>query len=806
MLGQLLNRRYRITEVLGAAEFGQIYLAKDTHRPGHPECFVKHLKPSSEEPKLLETARRLFDKEAEILEKLGLHDQIPQLFAYFEENKEFYLVEEFVPGHSLATEILPGKPLSEEQVGRVLREVLEILAFVHGSGVIHRDLKPSNLIRRHPDGKLVLIDFGSVKEIGTQIAQGQMPPTVRVGTLEYMPVEQFQYNPQFNSDIYALGMIGIQALTGLPVYDLPKLRDPYNPNKGEIFWRHLAIVSHDLGDIIDKMVRHDYRQRYQSATEVLADLIKTSDRSGFRLPKLTIYREEVERRVTHRGEISVVGRSILDALRSSLELKPEEAEAIEAEILKPYRDYKSKFQRYEQALVEAKNQENPLSEATHDELKRLQQVLGLRDEDIAKIEEKIAPNSIVVKFPNPFPAFVRAKARALGITRQNLGPALQMAQGMVGPYFGRSIAGGVALIAAIYGFVRWTDFLQRRQLEARQFNALTELYAQRNYEQCLTEAPKIPKRSSKYAGVQNVFKQCEAGISWKNLEVKTLIAHSDIVGAVTFSPDGRLLASGSKDGTVKLWDVAQGKLSRSFNGDSSPVWAVAFSPDSTQLVTGNFFWRLMVWNLNTGELLRTFEHDGAVWSVAISRNGKTLASGSEDKKIKIWNLETGKRLYTLPDHTDYVYSLAISPDGKTLVSGSKDKTVKIWNLDTGELIRTLEGHSGEVRSVAISPDGKTAVSGSYDNTIKIWNLETGELIRTLEGHSDDVVSVAISPDGKTVASGSKDKTVKIWNLSSGEAINTLSGHSDEVYSVAFSPDGKTLASGSKDSTIRLWRR
>ncbi|HEY9808183.1 MAG TPA: serine/threonine-protein kinase [Halomicronema sp.] len=782
MIGQLLDRRYRITETIGTAEFGQIYLAKDTHRPGHPECFVKHLKPSANDVKLLETARRLFDKEAEILEKLGQHEQIPQLFAYFEENKEFYLVEEFVPGHSLAEEILPGKPLAENQVMTLLREVLEILVFVHKHGVIHRDIKPSNLIRRHPDGKLVLIDFGAVKEIGTQFSQSQMPPTMRIGTMEYMPVEQFQYNPQLNSDIYALGMIGIQALTGLPIYDLPKLRDPKHLHNGDIVWRHLAIVGVEFADILDKMVRHDYRQRYQSSSEVLADLIKIGDRSGIRVPKLMIYREEVERRASSRGEVSVVGRSILDALRNSLELEAEEAEKIEEEVLKPYRNYQEKIAQYQKALVEARKQENPLSQETLEELKRLQQVLDLKDDDISKIENKVAVKSPGIKLSPMLPNW------------QNAGRWLAIG--------GASLLG----IAVLWGLMKFVESTQRRQGLEKQLSAIESLSKERNYEKCIEQANSFPQNSRFYYKSQQVLKQCEAGINWKNAEVKTLTGHTDAVGSVAFRPDGKLLATGSRDKTVKIWNLAKNEVISNLDGDKGAVWTVAFSPDSQQLAIGSFFWRILLFNIATGDLVRSMEHDAAVWSVAFSPNGKNLATGSEDKKIKVWNLETGRPVYTLNDHADYVYSIAVSADGKTMVSGSRDGTVKIWEFGTGTLLHNLSGHLSDVRAVAITADGKTVVSGSYDKTLKVWNAETGDLIRTIEGHSDQVVGVAISPDGKIIASASKDKTVKLWNLESGSLINTLEGHSDEVYTVAFSPDGKTIASGGKDNTLKLWIR
>jgi tetratricopeptide (TPR) repeat protein len=269
VIGKLLDGRYRILEVLGSGAFGQTYLAEDIRRPGLPKCVVKQLSPISNTSISLQAAGRLFKREAEILEKLGRHDKIPQLLAYFAEGQRFYLVKEYTPGHPLTEEILPGAPLGEHATIEILSEVLEILVFVHGNRAIHRDIKPANLIRRDSDGKLVLIDFGSVKEISSALSQGPAPWTIAAGTPAYMPVEQFQGNPQFNSDIYALGTIAVQALTGLPAADLPKLQDP---NTGKIIWRHRARVSPQLADIIDKMVHHHYGQRYQSAAAALANL------------------------------------------------------------------------------------------------------------------------------------------------------------------------------------------------------------------------------------------------------------------------------------------------------------------------------------------------------------------------------------------------------------------------------------------------------------------------------------------------------------------------------------------------------
>ncbi|MBD2576110.1 WD40 repeat domain-containing protein [Oscillatoria sp. FACHB-1406] len=288
-------------------------------------------------------------------------------------------------------------------------------------------------------------------------------------------------------------------------------------------------------------------------------------------------------------------------------------------------------------------------------------------------------------------------------------------------------------------------------------------------------------------------------------EIRALNGHSESVISISFSPDGKTLASGSRDKTIKLWNIETGTVIRTLNGHNSPVISVSFSPDGKTLASSSDDQTIKLWNIETGTVIRTLNgHNSPVSSISFSLDGKTLASGSSDNTIKLWNIETGKEIRALNGHSESVISISFSPDGKTLASGSDDKTIKLWNIETGTVIRTLNGHSGTVSSVSFSPDGKTLASGNTDKTIKLWNIETGKEIRTLIGHSGTVSSVSFSPDGKTLASSSDDKTIKLWNIETGTVIRTLNGHSESVYSVSFSPDGKTLASGSDDNTIKLW--
>jgi eukaryotic-like serine/threonine-protein kinase len=264
----LLGGRYKLVEELGAGGFGQTFIAEDLHLPGNPRCVLKRLQPQITDPASLQTAKRLFDAEAQALYQLGSHDQIPRLLAHFEHEQEFYLAQELVVGQTLTEELIPGEPWSEAQVVELLCDLLGVLSFVHQQEVIHRDIKPANLMRRHLDRRIVLIDFGAVKQVSTQLTapNSGATQTIAIGTPGYMPNEQLAGSPRFSSDVYAVGMVGIQALTGISPKSLPD-----DPVTSEILWRQYAPhVSEGLAAVLDKMIRYDFRARYAKAAEVLA--------------------------------------------------------------------------------------------------------------------------------------------------------------------------------------------------------------------------------------------------------------------------------------------------------------------------------------------------------------------------------------------------------------------------------------------------------------------------------------------------------------------------------------------------------
>jgi len=267
---KMLGGRYQIVRQLGAGGFGQTFVAADLHLPNHPQCVLKQLKPKFSDPHSLQIARRLFDTEATVLYQLGDHDQIPRLLAHFEQNQEFYLAQELIVGDALDALLANGQPWTQTAVVTLLQDILTVLAFVHQQGVIHRDIKPSNLIRRQQDGRIVLIDFGAVKQVSGGIVDattGQSSLTVAVGTYGYMPNEQLAGNPRFSSDVYAVGMIGIQALTGINPRNLDE-----DPRTGELQWHDPSTapaIHPELAAVLARMIRYDFRQRYETAVEAL---------------------------------------------------------------------------------------------------------------------------------------------------------------------------------------------------------------------------------------------------------------------------------------------------------------------------------------------------------------------------------------------------------------------------------------------------------------------------------------------------------------------------------------------------------
>ena len=264
-----LNGRYMVGKTLGQGGFGATFLAVDTSLPGNPVCVIKQLRPTNTSNSFLKMARDLFHREAETLGKLGNHPQIPRLLDYFEEKQQFFLVQDFVKGSNLQKEVKENGPFSEATVRQFLSEILPLFDYIHSEQVIHRDIKPANIIRRDMDKKLVLIDFGAVKNrVNEEMADdfsGEDPLTsFAVGTPGYSPPEQMAMRPTYASDIYSLGASCIYLLTGKSPKDIG-----YNSRTGALDWEQYVHTGSNLKQVLGKMLEMAVRDRYQSAQAVL---------------------------------------------------------------------------------------------------------------------------------------------------------------------------------------------------------------------------------------------------------------------------------------------------------------------------------------------------------------------------------------------------------------------------------------------------------------------------------------------------------------------------------------------------------
>lgn len=257
----LLNNRYRIIQALGRGGFGETFLAEDSYLPSRRVCVIKQLKPVSDDPQIHTLVQERFAREAVILEQLGEgNEQIPKLYAYFMEQGEFYLVQEWIEGLTLAQKIQQSGVFKIQEVSNLLWDILPVLSYIHQQGIIHRDIKPSNIIIREKDGKPILIDFGIAKEL-----MGEGEHSIAVGTLGFMPPEQVQGKPVFSSDLYSLSLTAIYVLTGKRPQDLST-----DPETGEFVWEGADFG--DLGAVLRRGITGNIRDRYPTAQAMLAAL------------------------------------------------------------------------------------------------------------------------------------------------------------------------------------------------------------------------------------------------------------------------------------------------------------------------------------------------------------------------------------------------------------------------------------------------------------------------------------------------------------------------------------------------------
>jgi WD40 repeat protein len=291
---------------------------------------------------------------------------------------------------------------------------------------------------------------------------------------------------------------------------------------------------------------------------------------------------------------------------------------------------------------------------------------------------------------------------------------------------------------------------------------------------------------------------------------RVLRDHTRYVYPVTFSPDGRTIASGAWDREIRLRDASTGETRAVLRGHEHYIAGLAFSPDNRWLVSRGGDSTVRVWDVATGTARAVLRHGGTGYAdaphgVAVTPDG-TRAACVADDKLYFWELPEGRAAGTWPLPTDSARALQYSPDGHRLavVDNDTSRDVPILDARTGATLVRLRGHVGRVNTVAFSADGARLVSASGDRTVRLWDAATGECLRVFRGHTDEVFAAVFHPDGGRIASAGRDRVIRIWDPANGAELARLQGHTNYVFSLAFSPDGATLVSGSGDYSVRLW--
>jgi WD40 repeat protein len=656
-LVSLLRNRFRVIRVLSdEGGFGRTYLSEDVDKLNE-RCVIKQLAPKFQGTWSQKKAMELFAEEAQRLQDLGEHPQIPTLIAYFEQDGCLYLVQQFINGENLLKELQQRKAYNAREIQSVLLDLLPILKFIHDRKVIHRDIKPENIIRHKSDGRLSLIDFGSSKQFTAKV---QQKSGTSIGSHGYSPLEQIRDGKAFPaSDLFGVGATCFHLLTGNSPFQLwmesgyawvsnwrQYLRSPLNP---------------ELDFVIDKLLRKDIHERYQSADEVLRDLtpkqllaLPPAGKSSGKIPP-TKAPSLPKSYPLLRILILVSAFILLFGFQESW--------------------YKY-FRRIQTSLVSRLSQHNSsgkdealLTQPLKITLGKVSLVNTLQGHQKSVLSVAISPDGKTIASSGD-ERTIKLWNLATGKQVSSLNGHFQQVNVVAISPDGKFLVSG-----SDDNTIKIWNLATRKQIRTLQGHS----------DSVHALAISADSQTLVSGSDDNTIKIWDLATGE---QIRTLVGHTFWVRSVAISPDSVILASGSFDKTIKIWNLAKGYPIRTLEGNFQTVTAVAISPDGKTLASAS-----------------RDVHDG-------------LRLGT----IKLWDLLRGKEIRTLAGHENTVTSIAFSSDGKMIASGSRDRTIKLWNPATGEEILTLAGHTNTVTSVTFSPDHKTLVSGSEDNTIKIWQL------------------------------------------------------------------------------------
>ncbi|AFY68445.1 serine/threonine protein kinase with WD40 repeats [Thalassoporum mexicanum PCC 7367] len=807
MLGERLHERYEVTEVLETNRYGQTCIAKDAAQAGEPLCRIKVFKTLDRDLISLENARKLFAAEAQTLQELGdQNDKLPRLIDYFEQGGEFYLVEEIIPGESIAAHLRPGDPWSEQDVLLMLGDVLTTLKFVHNHQVVHGDINPQNIWQPGDESKFHLANFSLLQKITNSIWQERDRPmpsskpnlaqSLGTSSLNLDPGSQ-QNQPGDNNPARAENVqtsnrskdnkaIDLDdsgfSFSDFELTDLDSAQSSADKSEVRVNAQSQAEqndreAANNNGIDLDPALDSDLdngdpnaAKRNSLGIALIANEIGNTNHSATN-PRITSDRQLEN--LTAIGTPSYMPvEQAQEKLQPSFDLYALGITAIQ--LLTGM--HPSRF-RYDNKNKEILWQDR--SNASY-ELEEILERMVSADPNLryGNAESVLADLAPLLKPISP-----------TEITK----PALPQLSGLLWRPLALLLLGLALISGGIYVF---EPLLSR----LRQINITLPRSPFPSTPQP-TDLPNPPTDPN------NQNNQTQPAFTELQLQT-TLIGHAGWVRAVAFLANGNVLVSGSYDRTLRLWslnEVEAYEVMSKHLGFSSGVNTIATSPDGYTIASGNLDKSIRFWDARSSEPTFVLNgHAGQVLDLDFDPTGLILASASADRTVKLWSLENHENTFTFAGHDAEVTAIAISPDGQTVISGDRNRTIKLWDLNTGQEIRSWQ-HSAPVRAIAISPDGQTIASGAQDGTIKLWDRQSGQEIMTLTGHTDAVATIAFDRNGQVLASGSHDRTIKLWQPATGNQLQTLSAHQAAVLSLDFNPVDHTLVSSSADKTIMVWQ-
>lgn len=846
--------RYSIIRRIGEGGMGMVYEARQ--EAPQRTVALKLIRPGIASEQMV----RRFKREAELLGRLQ-NSGIAQIYeagtseirnATGDVVEQPYLAMEFVRGRPL-TEHADTHKLDTRRRLELLASVCDAVQYAHENGIVHRDLKPGNILVDER-GEPKILDFGVARLTGSNVGVttigtdfGQL-----IGTIPYMSPEQVLGDARdldARSDVYALGVILYQLLTGRLPYDLENksllesmriIREEEPTALGSINKRYRG----DIETIVARAVEKERHRRYRSAAELAGDVRRfLNDEPISARPASALYQlRKFARR--HKGLVGGVACAFLVLVIGFVTTTVGLVRARGSERLAKRQGYRTSLAAAAEALIydDAVTARGYLEAAPAEYRNWVWRYLRSRTDtsrivlrghkaEVAAVA--FAPDGTLIASAS-LDGTVRLWNVATGDETGILTHDAGVSTAAFSPDGSRLVAGCADGSVTLWDWrstVRIATFKGHGgRVSAIAFDPEGERIASAAFDKTLrvwnahnrTELF-VAQHEDRVTSVaftpdgKNVVTACWTGAVyvWDGATGRKLAHeqwHPHVIFSAALSSDGARLATASADHTVGVHamhvsadnDVAWKNIS-ALRGHAGFVRSVCFNPDGSRLVSSAEDQTVRVWDAASAREIAVLNgHTGAVLAVRFSPDGTIIASASADGTVRLWDATDHGRVAVLTGHESYVYPVAFSPDGAFLASGSWDNTVRLWDPSTGRQVGLLKGHEQEVTALSFSRDGSRLATASAADTLRIWNPITQKELLRLCGHSDDVYGVAFSTDGLRIASASRDKTVRFWEAATGREQKVLHGHLCPVTCVAFSPDGNRLASASTDGTVRLW--